>query len=282
MRFPADIDSYNSAPTPVATSYSLSGRHVRAPGTSEGCCPVGSFTVPLLGGHPADVRTGLVTSTGGVRWLPATAVTDVRSDGHLSLRVSLAPQVRAGGLIVEPAGAGRITVGTPTAFTAQTGEVALDGRMQYGVTSPHWVFTGMLGSFGVFHNTRARGWAWVRAPGGGPAASGSAVNARRTGEDGGQQVTVHATSPVVLVRSEAWSTGWRATVQPLAPSPGHPPAGRARAAPWSGSGSVQGVDAPGPGRLPGHLLLPPRFGAGGPGPVGRWPAWPCWPGSAPP
>ena len=83
--------------------------------------------------------------------------------------------------------------------------MALDGRMQFGVTSPHWVFTGTLGPFGVFHNSRARGWAQVRAPTGGAPPTGSTVTALATGEDGRQQITVHTTGPAVLVRSESWS-----------------------------------------------------------------------------
>ena len=75
------------------------------------------------------------------------------------------------GLVVA-AGSTPLSVGTPTAVTAQTGEVALNGRLQYGVTSPHWKFTGTIGSFGVFHNTQARGWAWVEGPAGGKPAPG--------------------------------------------------------------------------------------------------------------
>ncbi len=172
VQFPADLNAYTSAPTPVARSYPLSQRASRT-WYFGGVLSLGSFTVPVLDGRPGDLRTGLVTAGGGIHWLPATDVTADRAGGHISLRVSLGTEVRAGGLIVGTAASSRATVGTPTAFTAQTGEVALDGRMQYGVTTPHWVFTGMLGAFAVFHNTDARGWAWVRAPRGGPAAPGS-------------------------------------------------------------------------------------------------------------
>ncbi|MGA3148116.1 MAG: hypothetical protein ABSF33_11635 [Acidimicrobiales bacterium] len=246
VQFPAHPDAYTSAPTPVARSYPLSGRASRT-WYFGGVLSVGSFTVPLLGGRPGDLRAGLVTAAGGTRWLPASDVAAVRAGGHTSLRVSLGPKVRAAGLIVGTAASGPATVGTPTAFTAQTGEVALDGRMQYGVTTPHWVFTGMLGAFAVFHDPDARGWAWVRAPRGGPAASGSRAATRAPGVDGGQQVTVHATSSVVLERSEAWTSGWRATVQPLSPSSGHPAAGPARAATVVRVGISQGVTLPGRG-----------------------------------
>ncbi len=58
---------------------------------------------------------------------------------------------------------------------------------------------------------------------------------------------MHATSSVMLDRSQAWSSGWRATVQPLSPSSGHPAAGPERAATVVRVGVYQGVALPGQG-----------------------------------
>ncbi len=246
VEFPAHINSYGFPPAPVPTSYRL------AAGASRtwyfgGVLTLRSFAVPLAPGQPGDLRAGLVTPTGGIRWLPAGEGTTVGSDGHTSLEVSFPPRVQAAGLVVEPVGADGITVGTPTAVTAQTGGVALNGRMQYGVTPPHWVFAGTIGNFGVFHNTASRGWAWVRSPDGGDPASGSSATSTAPEMDGEQQVTVHATAPVMLDRSQSWSTGWRATVQPLSASPGHPAAGAARSVTVIRAGTNQGVVLTGPG-----------------------------------
>jgi hypothetical protein len=244
VEFPANSQEF--PPTPVATSFRLSAGTART-WYFGGALTLRSFTVPLTAGQPDDLRTGLVTPTGGIEWLPGGHGTTVGSDGHTSLQVSLASQVQAAGLVVEPVGSDSITVGTPTAFTAQTGEVALNGRMQYGVTTPHWIFAGTLGNFGVFHNSDSRGWAWVRSPDGGVPASGSSVTAPAPAMNGDQQVTVHATSSVVLERSEAWSSGWRATVQPLAPSSGHQATGPRRAVTVLRVGVNQGVALPGRG-----------------------------------
>jgi hypothetical protein len=246
VSFPTDIDSYNSAPTPVADSFTVAtGRPHRW--YFGGVLTVDSFTIPLLEGRPGDLKIGLVTTAGGVQWLAPADSTAVGSSTHRSLRIALSSPVRAGGLIVEAGGSAPATVGTPSALTTEAGEVALNGRMQYGVTSPHWTFTGMLGSFGVFHNDDAEGWAWVRAPGGGPAPPGSTVSAVAADEGGGQRIAVHATSSAVLERSESWSPGWRATIQPVLSSPSHQPVGPGRGAPVLRSGPIQQLSLPGPG-----------------------------------
>jgi hypothetical protein len=213
--FPAHPKSYNSSPVPTATSFRLAPEAVRR-WYFGGLLTVRSFTVPVLTGSPGALKVGLVTATGGVKWLAPSAVGD---GNRRSVLVDLASPVSAGGVVVEARGAGS-EVGVPTVSTGQAGLVALDGRMQYGVTSPHWVFTGTLGPFGVFHNTEAGGWAEVRSPDGGPPPAGSTVKAGDTGENGRLRITVHTTGSALLVRSEAWSSGWRATVQRRGSSPG--------------------------------------------------------------
>ena len=262
MRFPGNIAVYNSSPTPVATSHDLT-RGERQTWYFGGALTVDRLAVPLLAGSPGALRVGLVAVTGGVRWLPATDITPTRSKGRVSLGFHPGSPVRAAGLVVESVGDGRSTVGTPTAVTAEAGAVALDGRMQYGVISPHWAFTGVIGSFAVFHNTEARGWAWVRAPGGGRAAAGSSATARAISENGDQQVTVHATASVVLDRSESWNPGWRATVQPVSASPLHPATGSARNVTVHKVGVTQGVDLPDPGDYLVSFTYAPRSTAVG-------------------
>jgi hypothetical protein len=88
------------------------------------------------------------------------------------------------------------------------------------VTAPHWVFTGTLGSFGVFHNTRAKGWGWLSGPDGGSAPAGSSLEVAEPGLAGGQAITVHATSAVELQRSVSWTTGWHASIQTAEPGGG--------------------------------------------------------------
>jgi hypothetical protein len=244
VAFPPHPTVYNSAPVPVVDSWRLTSG-----GTKRwyfgGALTVDSITVPVLDGSAAGLRLGLVTTTGGVRWLPSATATATNAGGHRSLAVALARPTPAGGVIVESTGRGHPEVGPPTVRTVEAGQVALNGRMQYGVTSPHWVFTGTLGPFGVFHNSRARGWAQVRTPGGGSPPAGSTARVLPIDEDGRQQMTVHTTGPALLVRSESWSAGWRATIQPLG-SDGPEP-GPGRAAPVVADGVLQAVALPDPG-----------------------------------
>ena len=241
VRFPSNIDQYNSAPAPVATSYTLSARQTRH-WYFGGALQAYSFSIPLLGkrsvpgqasGH---FKVGVVTTSGGTKWLPAG---DLTGGGRHSLDVNLPGGMWVAGLAVA-SGSAPLSVGTPTAFTAQTGEVALNGRLQYGVTSPHWKFTGTIGSFGVFHNTQARGWAWVEGPGGGKPAPGSSVPT--SNESGSQLITVRVRSAALLVRSESYSSGWKATIRRLAPT-----AGPVRSIAVVRVGLTQGVELPAAG-----------------------------------
>ncbi|HEX3981472.1 MAG TPA: hypothetical protein VHW93_09610, partial [Acidimicrobiales bacterium] len=177
-----------------------------------GVLTVSRWSVPVIEADRADLRVGLVTPTGDDRWLPASDVTVAGSGTQRSLEVTLAQPVAAGGVVVRSGHAGT-AVGIPTAETAQAGAVELDGPMQYGVVPPHWVFTGVIGAFGVFRNTRARGWAWVEPRPGTEGRPDGTATARAPGREGNQVITVHAGTGVVLVRSESWSPGWHATIQ---------------------------------------------------------------------
>jgi hypothetical protein len=141
--------------------------------------------------------------------------------------VSLSAPIQAAGLVVGTStgtstGAGggvtaiATVLGIPTARTAEAGDVTVNGRMQYGVTWPHWKFAGTIGAFGVFQNSDPRGWAWASG-GAGDVASGTTVTASAPPADGTQRIVVHAASATTLVRSVAWSPGWRATLAPEGP-----------------------------------------------------------------
>ncbi len=96
----------------------------------------------------------------------------------------------------------------PTPATAEAGPVALDGRMQYGVYPSHWRFVRTLGAFGVFANTRARGWAWATDAGGGVRrARAPRWPPPAPRPDGDQTITVRTATPVDLVRSMSFTPG---------------------------------------------------------------------------
>jgi hypothetical protein len=211
-----------------------------------GAFTVRSITVPLMGGTSRPPRIGVLTASGGRQWLPPTdtSVTDV--GGHRTLRVSLPTPVRAAGVLATPAGGGAAMVGVPEVLSSPWGTVALDGRLQEDVAGPHWRFTGTLGSFGAFRNVHTLGWAWITAPGGGPAGPGSAVTAQATTESGSQRILVRTTGAAALQRSQSWSTGWRATIQRVAPGSGAP-LGPSASVPVTQSGVIQKVALPGAG-----------------------------------
>ena len=195
--------------------------------------------------HRPTCRLGLVTATGGHRWLPAADIVTVGTGARRSVQVTVDHPVAAGGIVVRST-AGRTVVGVPTALTAEAGAVSLDGQLQYGVLAPHWVFTGTVGSFGVFRNTAARGWAWTRSPDGRPA-PGSSVTAVAPDESGAQRIAVRTRAPTLLVRSTSWTTGWQASVQARAGGGGTAAYGPSRAFAVRQRGVIQEVTLPGPG-----------------------------------
>jgi hypothetical protein len=210
-----------------------------------GVLSVQSWSVPIDRGTGSGLQLGLVDTSGRLQWLPRSDIRRAGSAHHRTVEVSLPTPVAAGGLVVRATRP--LSVGAPTARTVEMGNVRLDGPLQQVVTDPHWVFTGALEGFGVFHNPDARGWAWLRAPGGGPAAAGSIVSAAAPGSMGGQDIVVHATSAVSLDRSESSSSGWHATLQLLAPPGSGQPAGPLEPAAVTSDGILQQVAIPGPG-----------------------------------
>jgi hypothetical protein len=242
--FPAQPTRHTSTDLGAPPSVTL-GSGPGRPWYFGGRLTLEEFTVPVVRGDPADLQVGIVTPSGADRWLPSAGHHLVGTGTSRSLRVDLARPVAAGGIVVRTGGR-VVTVGIPTAVTAETGGVSLDGQLQYGVRAPHWVFAGTVGSFGVFHNRSAQGWAWTRSPSGGPA-PGSTVLARQPGQGGGQQITIHTTEPAELVRSASWTTGWHASVRAMRGTGPSRSYGPPRAVPVLRSGVVQAVALPGPG-----------------------------------
>ncbi|MGO8872045.1 MAG: hypothetical protein ACLQPH_11715 [Acidimicrobiales bacterium] len=212
-----------------------------------GVLTVDRLRVPVGRGTATGLRVALVTPAGAVRWLPQHDLMAVRSGaGPSHLEVAVPDGTRAAGIVVG-AGPTTTTLGVPTAWTDEAGEVTLDGPLQPYVTPPHWTYTGTIGVFGVFHDASPGGWARLRTPEGGPAPASSWVTAAAPDATGAQQITVHATGAVAVQRSEAWSPGWTATVRPLRPAAGGAAAGGVRTVPVVRSGVLQQVELPGAG-----------------------------------
>jgi hypothetical protein len=199
-------------------------------------------SVPVAAGDPAALRLAVVEAGGTVRPLAATDVT--AAAGRIDFTLG-APTAIAG-LVATDTGTGPVTVPAPTLRTVGDGEVTLDGRLQSHVVPPHWVYSGTIGAFGIFRNTRVHGWAWAVADDGGPVPAGTAVHGTTPAADGSQRVAVRSTGPVTVVRSMAWTTGWRASARPVSPTTGAP-TGPAVALTVEPAGTVQQVRLPSAG-----------------------------------
>ena len=243
--FPSDPSRHTSTDLGAPASVTLRNRAAR-PWYFGGRLTLERFSIPIEQGVPTDLQVGLVTLSGADRWLPVGDAHVVGTGDDRAVDVNLERPEGAGGIVVRTAGR-PVVVGIPTAVTVETGGVALDGQLQYGVNAPHWVFTGMVGSFGVFNNRAAQGWAWTRAPGGGPA-TGNTVTAVTPDQSGDQRIVVRTAAPTVLVRSASWTSGWHASVRTLRADGRSGAYGPPRAVPVLQSGVVQAVRLPGPGR----------------------------------
>ena len=240
--FPHDPNSYIGAPTPSVSRVDLE------PGQSHlwyfgGALTLDSGSIPLPRAGSGSERVGLVTLTGATRWLPTSALATGRAHGSASssLEITLRSPTVAAGVVVENTGQRPMSLGIPNIHTADGGDFDLDGRLQYGVNGSHWKFTGTIGSFGIFTNTRAKGWAWATSSTGGSPAAGTTVATRAPDINGTQRITVDAAGPVDVVRSMAWAPGWHATIQPRRGGP-------AVEVPIEADQPVQRITIPGAGR----------------------------------
>jgi hypothetical protein len=112
-------------------------------------------------------------------------------------------------------------------------------RLRDALVEPHWRRAGRQGPYLVFENTRAMGRAWVepRPPTSSGIAATKAVPAsvRRVDDQDGEVDVVRTDEPGLLVRSVAYSEGWRAEVRTGA---------RTHTAPVLRRGLVQAIAVP--------------------------------------
>ncbi len=156
------------------------------------------------------VRTGLLLPDGKVRWAGAPARID---SGH-ALEITLDEPQLAIGIVTSVAGTGGAEVGNALVRTAGEGIYRLDGSLTDAVTPPHWRFYRMDGVFALFVNPYAAGRAWVETASGDPI-GGATARVVHSSPWGAEQIRVTTPEPALVVRSEAYSAGWSATVRPL-------------------------------------------------------------------
>lgn len=121
------------------------------------------------------------------------------------------------------------------------GRVALDGALQGALAPPHWRFAARVGPLVAWRNARAAGLAWLQPTGARVArpsqrAPGT-VTTRLPHKTRTETTVVSTRAPALLVRSEAYSRGWTARLEPLGGGP-------ARVVPVRRLGLVQAVPVP--------------------------------------
>ncbi|HXY46070.1 MAG TPA: hypothetical protein VEH29_17930, partial [Acidimicrobiales bacterium] len=203
-----------------------------------------SLSVRLADGRSLGVTGTLRGGTDLVLALPAAAV---RAGGG-ALAVAARTLPRAGTAAV--VGAVVVDAEAPTAPLAlhqpSSGTVryALNGLLQGLLTPPHWTYAGHIGPLVLYRDNRARGEAWLEAPGARAASAPSVAGAVSTPtlQPWQDAVTmVQSPTPALLVRSEQYSPGWSVTLQPVSPSGA---TGRPSSRPVEAVGLLQGVEIP--------------------------------------
>jgi len=207
-------------PTPVA-NYSLFAPPKRSVALTPGAArtwyfgttlAVHTITVSVSAQGTSGVarlRVGVLTADGAsVHWL--AGADGAPAAGVVRVDVPGAPD--ASGIVIEqpPPSSAALTVEAPVVATAGQGTYRLEGGLSQIVTSPTWRYAGTLDDFGVFEEVPAGAASLV------PASAGAArvVSAPDWGND---QIDVHLDRPAVLIRDEAYDSGWQAT---LSPQPG--------------------------------------------------------------
>ncbi len=227
--------AYVDAPAPRTVVSLVPGRdRVQFFGT---VLSVTSVTVPVsrLPGTPdgaSTLRVGVLSPNGSrTTWIGAAALGPGRAT---TVTVAGARAVPGAGIVLQASGAAG--AGAAVVRTEGQGTYRVDGSLRDDVAPGRWRFDGTIGPFSVFTESVA-GMAWVQG-----AAGGSAHVVSST-PWGAVTVRVHTPRPATLVRSEEFTTGWRATVRPVVPAGSAQP-GAGRAVTVKRHGLVQAVAVP--------------------------------------
>ncbi len=156
--------------------------------------------------------------------------------------VPLGDLPRATAIEITNTSADPITVVTVTAVTAHPGtRLVLNGILQGRLSLPHWVYDGVIGPLTAFKNTEIHGLAWLQpltthTPNTRAATTGRVVITR--GKVTTPQVMrVFTDKAALLVRSQAYSSGWNVDITPLS-------GGRTYSVPVHRFGLIQEVTVP--------------------------------------
>lgn len=176
-----------------------------------------AFSVALADGRSLDVRK---EPAGADVTVSVSSAAVRKGGGALSVTVT-APPGNGGSPVVGAAVVTAAASSAPLALhqpSSGTLSYVLDGPLQGLLSPPHWDYAGRVGPIALYRNTRLRGRAWLEAPSASlPSAPsiGGSVTSLSLARWQDPVTLVDAPRPALLVRSEQYSPGWYATVQPI-------------------------------------------------------------------
>nr|MDA8291151.1 hypothetical protein [Actinomycetota bacterium] len=183
---------------------------------------------------PAAIEVGVAESTGRVRWRSVPVVHGVAALATRRAAATARVEVRAR--------ASAVTVGAVVAAQpARRPSLVLDGELQGLLASPHWRWAATIDGLAVFANTRARGAAWLEAPGArspdAPVVRSGTTLVTPGPTTGSEIVRVTSARAATLVRSTTFARGWTAHLTPVG-------GGRSRVETVTRLGLVEAVPVP--------------------------------------
>ena len=189
-----------------------------------------SIVLERPGGHGsrAAPRVGVIGADGRTSWPAAAAV--ATATGWTVRFTRERPTV---GIVVAGAG-GAVSATSSVQAGGSPATYSFDGVLQDAVGQAGWRYVRLWHGYVRFDRVDVRPPVWLAGPSG---VHGARVRQLSVSPDGSALVSVSSTRPVVVVRSEAYQTGWHVDAVPVG-------GGTMRTLPVAADGLVQSVHVP--------------------------------------
>ncbi|HVB00484.1 MAG TPA: hypothetical protein VNE42_04380 [Acidimicrobiales bacterium] len=174
-----------------------------------------TFSPTMLSGGPVEV-----TALNGAKVIEQRVMIATKTEEFVKLNAAIPITT----IVCSNTGRVPVELLSTVATTENPGQrFVLNGLLEGFLPSGHWVFAGNLGPLSVFKNTQIHGLAWLqptstRTPNTKAATSGR-VNVTRGAVTSAQVMRVYTQSAAILVRAEAYSSGWSVDIAPIGGGP---------------------------------------------------------------
>ena len=161
-----------------------------------------------------------VTALDGAKVVDRTTTTASKAEGFVKLNAAIPITT----IVFSNTGTAPFELLAAVVTTQSPGQrFVLNGLLEGFLPSGHWVYAGSIGALSAFKNTQIHGLAWLQpidthTPNTKEATSGR-VTVTRGAVTAPQVMRVHTQSAAILVRSEAYSSGWSVEIAPIAGGP---------------------------------------------------------------